>query len=552
MSSLLWGVILTIIIDFVVLLAMVTVFCLFRKYRGNPDRSSKYEVFLNESSMPFYALCKKVLETNIDDIKLVCGDVSHNYLYLSKILAWFVTLTGAYSIIILLPIYNTGTENTEDLHNIGFSNITHDGNLLAGPFIVFILITLTSFYLIKLYVRETQQNHSRTTLNKQACRIIELPDHVSCKELGDMITGVFPKFPGNFYIVPKLDKALKYHETLEIYKKKLLHYLDYEKTYGTRESFRLGYFFSKKIDGIEYYGEKVEKYKKKLDQEYLKSQDTNSGVCILSSPGLINIKEIQSALEKDFPGAKVTPIVVPEDLKWENIDVDETVTKANSFCYTILFVYLFMFLVTPVAFLNYINDAFDGFGLSVVLLGFLRIFSPEVLLLIYQFFIIPVTVNFLIRKERHVCMSDEMMSALRKYLLFFLVDSLLVPALGMQAIEIVNLALDSDSFNEWSKIMAERINETSIWFMSFIISQSFIINGKELMQIMRLLTVRVNLFRAISEREKFECYLPEKMDYPVSYGALLSCFTAIIVYSISYPLILAFGSAYLWIRVIAI
>jgi Uncharacterized integral membrane protein len=124
----------------------------------------------------------------------------------------------------------------------------------------------------------------------------------------------------------------------------------------------------------------------------------------------------------------------------------------------------------------------------------------------------------------------------------------LVPALGMQTIEILDRTIN-DNFENWSKEMAARINATSVWFMVYIVTQTFLINGKDLLQITRMLQVRFLLFRAISQREKYNAYLPEPMNYPLNYGTSLTFFTTVFVYSVSYPLILLFGSGYFWLRV---
>jgi hypothetical protein len=198
------------------------------------------------------------------------------------------------------------------------------------------------------------------------------------------------------------------------------------------------------------------------------------------------------------------------------------------------------------------NDILSGIGINSAFLGFLGLYVPDLMLLLYQLVLVPYTVIFLVNLERHFSKSKEVISAMRKFLLFFMFNILFVPAIGMQAYKIIEMALNTESFNAWSKAMVGRVNSTSMWFMAYIVTQTFIVSAKELIQPGRVIEVRYRSFRAISERETYNAYLPEPVNYAYDYAVLLTFITAILIYSISYPLILIFGSMYLWARVISI
>ena len=549
MNRFAWGFLEAVLIDLSIFAIIIIIFFKFKKYRGNLDPNIKYPVFLHESSLKLKELILKIYNTDLDEIKQVCGDESHHYLYLNKILAIFISGICTYSIIILLPVYDAGSRDSKDMHNIGFYNIIDEEKLLVAPMLIFLINIVASYYLLKLYVAESQNGNSYSTKNKNAARIINLPKEMTQEKLTENIYQCLGTEQIVVYVVPQLFQAMIYQRKLEKAQEELLHYLDFEKTYHKRDTFRKTICCGEKIDGIDYWEGKVQRNKKKLEREFEKSKTINSGVCIISIPGIIELRKIREKIRPVFSRAIVTSIVNPEDLNWENIAVDKHESKNSRIWLTVLFFFLFVIILTPVTFLDTVYSILEGLGFSQALIGFLSIYAPEIILLIYQLLIVPYSVEYLVKKEKIISKSEEVISGIRKFILFYMFNMLLVPALGMQTVEIIDEALDTSSFDGWSKSMVMRINDTSIWFMTLIVTQTFIINGKDLLQPIRLIEVRYRSFRAISEREKYKAFLPEKMKYSVNYALLISFFAVVMVYSVSYPLILLFGSMYLWIRV---
>ena len=83
----------------------------------------------------------------------------------------------------------------------------------------------------------------------------------------------------------------------------------------------------------------------------------------------------------------------------------------------------------------------------------------------------------------------------------------------------------------------------------FIVTQTFIMNFVDLLQPGRVIVVKLHYMRAIGDREKNKAFEPTPANYAYYYAVLLTCFTAILIYSISFPLMLLFGCLYLWTRV---
>lgn len=544
-----WGFLESILIDVTFLIVILFCFKLLKKYRGNPEPGQVYHRFLTESSMKFRELLKELYYTDLEDIKEICGEESMNYLYLSKILAIFISVICIYSIVILIPVYRVGSADEGEMHNIGFYNIINDTGLLIAPQALFIVNVIASYYVLKLYAKETMKNHSHSTHNKSAVRVVNLHKWTTCKKMHSTIMDCLGG-QCDVYVVPSLYKALVYKNQLETAKFELIHYLDFEQKYKKKDVILTNLFKWEKRDAIDYWEEKIDFLAKKIRKQRELGKTRNSGVCIISFQNRVKISELQKKLSKALPNCRVVPIVYPEDLIWENIE-NEGNSRPKHIFYTVLFVLVFLVILTPTATFGLIRGFLSDLGFPNSILVFLGLYAPQLLLILYQLVLVPIAVAFLVRQEKHTSKSHEVLSAMNKFLLFFMFSMLFIPAFGMPVVDIVIIFIESGDPSKISENLVKHINSTSIWFMVFILTQTFIVNGFDLLQLGILLEVKYKAFRAVSDREMYNAYLPKPMDYALEYATLLTVFTAIFIYSILYPLILLFGSLYLWLRVLA-
>jgi hypothetical protein len=126
---------------------------------------------------------------------------------------------------------------------------------------------------------------------------------------------------------------------------------------------------------------------------------------------------------------------------------------------------------------------------------------------------------------------------------------LFIPAIGLSVVNIVHLAYGS-SFNDFSEEIATRMSKSSFFLVSVILTQAFIANPFDLTELGKVIENKYKAIRSVSERETYNAYLPFLFEFPLEYSKLITCFAIILAFSISYPLILIFGSVYLWTRVI--
>ena len=547
-----WGFLLSVIFDLVITIVLLVIFCLLKKYRCSPNTNHKYKVFVPENSLNFKDLCSKIYSTTLQEIKQECGEEAHHYLYITKSLAILITALCPLTEAILIPVYKEGDSYIGDKFVISLGNILDNEKLLAAPFLILILFILSSYYILKICVNETLRSSSFTNINSSSLRIIGLPSHQPRPSIQKEVASCLNLPTENIYVVPNLTKSMEYEKLLNHAKEELLHYLDVEKFKGKRELIKLKYFSREKVDSVEYWEKQVNVYTYKLENEYKESRTTNSGVCIVNVLPNTRIEDLKLRVKEKFSGAYLATVVVPNDVKWENIENDERTARVNHVLSTLLFFFIFLVLFTPTSFLSVIYSLLSSIGMANILIGLLGVYGPSILMLIYQLAIVPAAVAYLVKREKHYSKSAEVISSMRKFLLFFLFSMLFIPAIGLGVVSIISLALETGSFNSWSEDMTRRIYESIFWFLSVILTQTFIVSIADLVRIGIVIEMKYRSLRAIGEREAYKAYVPDNFFYAYEYSMLVTCFTIILLFSIAYPLILIFGSAYLWVRVINI
>lgn len=545
-----WGFILSVIFDFASMILLLITFCTLKKYRSNPNQDSKYEIFLNENSFPIKPLLSKIYSTSLQEIKENCGEEAHHYLYLTKILAIFISIVCPISVFILLPVYHSGTQNKDEMLKISLGNILDNEAKLAAPFLIFLIIIAGSYYILYIFITETLTSSRVNNINYSFVRIVNLPKDMTENQAKDEISKILEVELSDVYPVPDLSKAMEYEELLKQANDEHLHYLDVEKFKGKREFIKVKYLGMEKADAIEYWESKKNEYKELLEKEYLKSKSCYSGVCIVRVGEKYDIKKLKNKMYEKINYSIVTTMIVADDLNWINIGHDEHTAKAKHVSGTLLFFVIFLIFFTPTAFLNYILDALINIGFSSALVGLLGVYLPDILLLVYQLLLVPKAVEYLVRTESHYSKSGEIISAMRKFILFFLFSMLFLPAIGLSVFSIIQLALQS-SFDSFSEDIADRMLESSFWFVPVILTQAFITNPFDLVELGKVIENKYKALRSVSERETYNAYMPFIFEFPLEYSKLITCFAIILAFSIAYPLILIFGSIYLWTRVLS-
>lgn len=94
----------------------------------------------------------------------------------------------------------------------------------------------------------------------------------------------------------------------------------------------------------------------------------------------------------------------------------------------------------------------------------------------------PLVVVYMVHQEKHFSISEHSRSCLVKYISFMIVYIFLVPLLGMQVIEIGTMIYE-ENWEEWQKDVGLRVSSSGFFYCSFIIHQTYISTGLDLLQL---------------------------------------------------------------------
>lgn len=214
---------------------------------------------------------------------------------------------------------------------------------------------------------------------------------------------------------------------------------------------------------------------------------------------------------------------------------------------TLIFSFVFLFVITPSFFLKYIDDLLSDTEYGSFLLGFLSQYIPSVLLIVYQLVLIPFFVKIFVKFERHEVVSKEIVSSFQKFTIFFVFYLFLVPTLGLSFMNcIIQFEIGNSKFAE---TMSVGITSAGQYLLTFIIHQTLLSLPIDLLDPSRLILVHLRSKQAITQEQKLKAYDFEEYPWAYQYGIGYTIFMIVICMSVVYPLILVAGGIYFICRV---
>jgi len=313
--------------------------------------------------------------------------------------------------------------------------------------------------------------------------------------------------------------------------------------------------FTEKVDALNYYQEQEEKSIEKLKSHRVVARAFNCGygfvICSSKETAETIIRLFPSSLEKNYMECSTWQLQsapAPRDILWENMGSIPRLTQVLKWVWTILFVVLFMVVLSPPATLATIDSILDYFGVAELVAAMLFQYLPALVIFLFQRVIVPEVIKFMSNHEQHLTNSAVMKSRLEKYLLFNVMFAFIVPLLGLQAVDLVVTFVKED-LSSWNERFADRLQKTGQMFTIYIIHLAFLSNGFDLLQLARILRLQFNLRGKITEQEKMRAYKPDRFNFGYHYAMSLTALLIVLSFSIVYPLIIPFGLLYFFVKV---
>ncbi|CAG9318134.1 unnamed protein product [Blepharisma stoltei] len=542
------------ILIFCILFALFLVYKRFRSKHitsRNPKIIPKNAIF-SESDTPLETLFINVWNTSLQDIYERCGGEAYLYLTLLWKIIQILLLMCIIGVIVLVPIYAQGNKVHKDgIEKSGIANILDSPNYMVAAVIYFIPFSIFGYYLAYRVLKEvtTKAQQSKIQLFNYVLEISDLPKNKSCEFIRTMVNNLLQdEFWNNIisiYVVPNLAKLYRCQNKLEDAKEKVEHYVLYGETHS---------HITKKIKWLEkiigtqsHYEKLVEKYRKKYEDLLTKEPTGNSGFCYVTFRTTKSAENARIWLNNNVKGKEwiIKTAPSPHEIKWENLDQDYKEMRTKRWLLLVFFCAMFFVVLTPVAFLYFVNHLFPDFKGREFIEGIIGKYFPVLVLIFYQAVVLYYTTIYIVQKERRTNTARETASRLLKYLLFMGVYVFFLQAMGAQTIADLTV---NGSWDNWQTELPKAIANTGGFFTIYLLSRAFIVNGFDLFQPFLVVKTKIKLNIASTEKEKILAQEAPTFNFSYEYASMLNAFLIIFTYSIYFPLIIFFGLIYFSMR----
>lgn len=308
----------------------------------------------------------------------------------------------------------------------------------------------------------------------------------------------------------------------------------------------------KKKDAIKYYEEQIHihnvLYDKALEDYY--NSNTGFGFVVLRTQSdrdyvLNNFATSDTTLNAHSWILKIAP--APREIKWENLNLDLRYMSLYRCLMFIAFLLVFLIFMTPLVFLNYMTIILQDLNLYQLLSRFLSTYLSPLLLILYQSVVLPHFVYFMVSYEKHIEKSKETVSELKRFLIYNLLYVFFFPIVGLSFMNMVT-SIYEEGFSQWKLDVAKSISHSGYFYTTFLIHQTFLTQGFELLSPIRLLHIKIRQWRAVSDEEKDLAYRASEYLWAYHYAQSLTNFVIVSSIAIVYPIILPIGLMYFVVK----
>ncbi|OMJ85705.1 hypothetical protein SteCoe_12895 [Stentor coeruleus] len=551
MDSSVYSILTAALFDSILFSGLFCAFLFYRKLRSPVIESDEdielRKPFLHEGKYDFLPLVRKINEMSSYEIYSSIGEWGFIYLTLHRYIIYVFAVMCSLGCGILLFVYSFGGDTNVDdtFHVLGISHIIEQPGYLIAP-IIFIFVFTFALYTFAAYYYDIATHAECEDINppQRYCLVITRiptnfpPEFLNFKIL-KMLQSKYGSGVLSVYTIPYFQPSYKLFLELEEARQKLRYYeYDFNKSGKRPETISKSL---KKVDAITYYEKKIAKLITKTSESKIQGLHTNSGRAYIICESQKLIKEIIDFRVERDPVIKTEDwrfkaASNPADINWQNVGQKKKFGVISKFLYNFIFLGLFLILLTPTSFNSLIQEFFDSIGASELLEGIVGVYLPSLLLLIYQQVILPEAVEFLVEREKHAYKHDEVSSGLRKYLFYLVFYIFLYPLLGLKFIELIGIFFESD--NDWQKEFADSINAAGQFFTIFLVHETFVKNGWDLMVSGKYFKSKAKALLATTDAEKLLAYQADFFKFDLELAISINVLIIACSFSVVYPIIL--------------
>ena len=286
MDSSVYSIIVAAGLDSIVFSGLFCAFLVYRKIRSPViNIESEIEIkrpFLHEGEYEFLDLAKKIRDISIGEVHNAIGEWGFVYLTLHKYIIYTLGVLFVLGCGILLVVYTQGNSEVDDsFHQAGIAHVLDNSSYLVAPIIFLFIFTflLYSFAYYYYIATTTSESNVINPPHQYAVLITKIPRNFPPEFLNNRIyTMLKHKFNSGIisvYTIPYYEPAYKTFMKYEEDKQKLNFYKKEFELKGVRTQVLNKKL--QKVDGIDYYEEKLKKLKEIMIRDRDFGIHTNSG-----------------------------------------------------------------------------------------------------------------------------------------------------------------------------------------------------------------------------------------------------------------------------------
>jgi len=326
------------------------------------------------------------------------------------------------------------------------------------------------------------------------------------------------------------------------------------------------YPLREKIDAIEFYTYKLNKYNSLVSKEQSRLsalKPLNSGFITFKTALVANTAVKVEHNPKPFQ-YQIKPAPLVHDIYWPSLMLPRKIKIIRTFVVDIIITLALIFWIIPITLVNTLSqlatlekftfirpftDAIRALNLTAFVEGYL----PSIGLMIVMA-LLPLILRSLCRFQGIECHSWIQLSLLKKYFLFQIFNFFIVNALSSVVIGLIRHVdeISHYSVSDILDLLSIHIPIVAPFFINFIMLRSLTGFPLQLARIWPLFWGMFSLkFRCKTEREKREIQQPPTIDYGEEYPEHLLIFTVGVTYAAIAPVVLPFVFLYFFLGYLA-
>jgi len=558
MDNSIWSIVLTFIIDGIILSILLLLFLVLRRLRAKrwevEGAKDPHPPLVQEAGVGLFAVLKQVWGTSEAAMLQHCHVEGMMYYKVHKLLALVFCVMSVFSMVVLVSVYTQGDSNyKEDVEAAGYSHVSGDEKHLIASFLCLILFTticslmLYHFFTINRHYLQTE------SVPENVLTIDRVPgpaDPIACQEaLLQLLTPLASSPPQ--VIVPR----------------------NWAKAYGQFKAVKPVRARRQELEA--YYIEKPEAPKRrtgccrksdelaacqKKEAELLGKVRTAAvvppKVQCSGTAFVVTASKVEAlSLFHQLRAGKVQDSAMQsrkwqvsftsggDNVLWESLSPAGCTLGLKRVVLNVTFILVAFIFMTPTGFLQYVGLIFGSFaGGSAV--GFIEQFLPTICMFLYMEIVLPFFIEKLVKLEQHRTHSGSRVSAMRKYIAFFVGYLYLVPLIGFQIIELVDVVASGDMGGLLDK-MQSRFTKTGLFFFIYMIHATLIKNGSMLLAAGVLIGRKLGERKALLLTTKARAYWTVEFNIPRDMAMTLVCVIMALSFSVIMPIIVPMCALFL-------